>query len=78
MPKGKGELHSRMEGWLDGKAISAGQYTPQPLGTGDDDALSGFLPRMEGLIAYSRERAEKLRPHVAALKTGRTCRRLSG
>src|SRR5437763_705248 len=37
------------------------------LGEDDDRALTGFLARMEGMIALSRERGEKMRGPVAAL-----------
>jgi hypothetical protein len=48
-----GPLHSKMERWVDESRL---------LGTTDAEAERGFLARMEGLIEFSRVRAEKLRP----------------
>lgn len=59
-----GDVHSKMENWVDAKRIQLGGYRPRALGVSDDDALAGYLNRMEGLIAYSKERGERLRPLV--------------
>ena len=62
----KGDLHSKMENWIDAKAIRIEGYTPRLLGEDDDAAVAGFLRRMDGLIAYSKERGLKLKPIIEA------------
>jgi hypothetical protein len=59
-----GDVHSKMENWVNAKRIALGDYQPRLLGETEEEALEGYLKRMEGLIAYSKERAEKLRPLV--------------
>lgn len=59
-----GEVHSKMENWVDAKAIRLPDYRPALLGKTDAEALQGFLQRMEGLIAFSKQRAERARPFV--------------
>src|SRR5581483_228128 len=58
----KGELHTKMENWLDASRIDMQGYRPQLLGASDAEASDGLVRRMEGLIAFSKERAERLRP----------------
>jgi len=65
----RGELHTRMENWLDGKAITIAGYSPQLLGTDDASALAGFQRRMDGLITFSKTRAEQMRSYVESLKS---------
>lgn len=60
----RGDVHSKMENWLDAKKIGIGDYAPQLLGTDDDAAVAGFIRRMDGLIAYSKERGLRLRKPV--------------
>ena len=62
----QGDLHDRMENWVDRKRINLDGLRPQSLGATEDQALDGFVRRMEGLIAYSRERGRKLRPLAEA------------
>jgi Carboxypeptidase regulatory-like domain len=59
-----GDVHTKMENWVDAKQINLGDYQPRLLGATDEEALDGYLKRMEGLIAYSKERGERLRPLV--------------
>lgn len=59
-----GPTHSKMENWLDAKLIHLPGYQPQLLGTDDASAEAGFIKRMEGLIAFSKERAERCRADV--------------
>ncbi|MBO0861047.1 MAG: hypothetical protein J2P21_21695, partial [Chloracidobacterium sp.] len=59
-----GEAHTRMENWIDGSKIVIPGYRPQLLGPTDNEALQGYLARMRGLIEFSKERAERLRPLV--------------
>lgn len=59
-----GPTHSKMENWLDAKLIHIPGYKPQLLGTDDASAEAGFIKRMEGLIAFSKERAEHCRADV--------------
>jgi hypothetical protein len=61
-----GDLHVRMENWVAQKQINLNGYRPRPFGATGDQALDGFVRRMEGLIAYSRERGRKLRPLAEA------------
>jgi Carboxypeptidase regulatory-like domain len=62
----RGDVHSKMENWVDAKAIKIDGYHPQSLGATDDEAVAGFLRRMDGLIAFSKERAERAKPFVLA------------
>jgi len=60
----RGEVHSKMENWVDAKKIGIGDYVPQLLGGDDDAAVTGFLRRMDSLIAYSKERGLRVRKAV--------------
>lgn len=60
----RGDMHSKMETWVDATKISIGGYEPKLLGTNDADALRGLLHRMHALIDFSKQRAEKLRTPV--------------
>ncbi|MBI3876639.1 MAG: hypothetical protein HY300_11935 [Verrucomicrobia bacterium] len=62
----RGDVHSKMENWVGAKLIKLGNYRPQLLGKTEDEALAGFLKRMDGLIAFSKERGERCRPLVLA------------
>lgn len=62
----RGDLHSKMENWVDAAAVRIAGYTPQLLGATEESAVQGFLHRMDGLIAFSKERAERARPLVLA------------
>jgi len=57
-----------MENWVDAKLIRLPGYRPQLLGDTEEKALAGFLQRMDGLIAYSKERGDRCRPLVLAEK----------
>lgn len=57
-----GELHSRMERWVDEKKIAIVGYEPKLLGPTDFEAIRGFQGRMEELVEFSKARALKLRP----------------
>lgn len=61
-----GPVHSKMENWLDAKLIHIPDYKPQLLGSDDTSAEAGFIQRMEGLIAFSKLRAERCRADVEA------------
>ncbi|MDB6138160.1 MAG: hypothetical protein JWO94_1232, partial [Verrucomicrobiaceae bacterium] len=60
----RGPVHSKMENWVDAKAITIAGYRPQLLGRTDDEAVAGFLGRMDGLIQFSKLRAERAKPFV--------------
>jgi hypothetical protein len=60
----RGDVHSKMENWVDAKAIHLPGYRPQSFGATDDEAVAGFVKRMNGLIAFSKERAERAKPFV--------------
>jgi len=64
----RGDMHSKMENWVDAKLIHLPGYRPQLLGDTEEKALVGFLRRMDGLIAYSKERGDRCRPLVLADK----------
>ena len=61
-----GPTHSKMENWLNAKLIHIPDYKPQLLGTDDAAGEAGFLKRMEGLIEFSKLRAERCRADVDA------------
>jgi hypothetical protein len=63
-----GELHGKMERWVDEAKITLAGYAPRLLGKTDDEALRGFQERMARLIDFSRARAIKLRPLVEKLR----------
>jgi hypothetical protein len=60
----RGEVHSKMENWVEAKAIHIPGYQPQLLGKSDEEAMSGSLKRMDGLIEFSKKRAERAKPFV--------------
>ena len=60
----RGTLHTKMETWVDAKQIQIRGYQPQLLGTNDDHALQGFLKRMDGIIEFSKARAQRIRLNV--------------
>jgi hypothetical protein len=62
----RGDVHSKMENWVDAKAIHIPGYHPQLLGGTEEEAVQGFLKRMNGLIEFSKERAERAKPLVLA------------
>jgi hypothetical protein len=62
----KGDLHGKLENWVDAKAIHIPGYKPRVLGATDDEALAGYLQRMEGLIAFSRQRCERAKPFAVS------------
>ncbi len=64
----RGDVHGKMENWVDAKLIHLPGYRPQLLGDTEEKALTGFLRRMDGLIAYSKERGDRCRPLVLADK----------
>ena len=61
-----GPVHSKMENWLNAKLIHIPDYKPQLLGSDDAGAEAGFMQRMEGLITFSKQRAERCRADVEA------------
>lgn len=58
--------HRELENWLQADAITIPGYRPRLLGRTDDEALGALQQRMDGLIAFSVERAERALPLVAA------------
>jgi hypothetical protein len=55
-----------MENWVEQKAIDLKGYRPRAFGATEHQAVDGLVRRMEGLIAYSRERGRRLRPLAEA------------
>lgn len=64
----KGEMHKRLENWLDGNAVRIPGYQPKLLGADDETAFAGFQGRMEELIAFSAARADRIYAQVEALQ----------
>jgi len=62
----RGDVHGKMENWVDAKAITIADYHPQLFGATEDQAIDGFLHRMDRLIEFSKERAERAKPFVLA------------
>lgn len=60
----RGDVHSKMENWVDASRISIAGYQPRLLGTNDNDAVFGLVQRMNGLIDFSKVRGQKLRTPV--------------
>jgi hypothetical protein len=60
----RGDIHTKMENWVDANLITIQGYTPQLLGTNDADAEEGFVRRMDGLIEFSKARGRRARPMV--------------
>ncbi len=63
-----GELHGKMERWVDESKIAIGGYKPRLLGKTDAEALRGFEERMAELHDFSRLRAEQLKLLVEKLE----------
>lgn len=61
-----GGLHTRMENFIYNYDIRLPDYQPRELGRSEEAALDGLNQRMEALVAFSRERGEKLAPLAAA------------
>jgi hypothetical protein len=61
-----GPAHSKMENLVDAKLIHLPGYQPQLFGADDASAEAGFLRRMQGLIEFSKERAQRCRADVDA------------
>ena len=61
-----GPVHSKMENWLKAALIHLPGYQPQLLGADDATAEAGYLQRMDGLIAFSKERAQRCRADLDA------------
>lgn len=68
----RGEVHSKMENWVDAKAITISDYRPQSFGQTEDQAIGDFLHRMDRLIEFSKLRAERAKPFVLADDRGST------
>ncbi len=60
----RGDLHSKMENWVDASKIAIPGYEARLLGTNDNDAVRGLVERMNGLIAFSKLRAQRMRTPV--------------
>ncbi|HMC27248.1 MAG TPA: hypothetical protein VKM56_05570, partial [Verrucomicrobiae bacterium] len=59
-----GDMHTKMENWIQGSAISISGYQPRLFGEEPTAAIRGFGHRMAGLVAFSKQRAERLRPLI--------------
>lgn len=65
LPTG-GDTHFGMENWIDKTQIKLVGYQPQLLGSNEQEALAGYLRRMDGLSAYAKATGEKTKPLVEA------------
>jgi hypothetical protein len=63
--------HSELENWIRTDAITIAGYRPRLLGRTDDEALTALQRRMDRLIAFAAERAERALPLVSAPKPNR-------
>ena len=61
-----GDLHVKMEGWLDASRIDLTGYDPQLLGPSDEEAAQGLVQRMTCLIEFSTLRAKRMLPFAQA------------
>lgn len=57
--------HGELENWVKAELISIKGYQPKLLGHTDEEALAGLLKRIEGLVEFSKERAERALPLVS-------------
>jgi hypothetical protein len=60
----RGDVHTKMENWVDAALISIPGYRPRLLGATDEEASVGLVGRMDELIAFSKERGRRLRVPV--------------
>jgi len=60
-----GDLHGPLENWVPAGEIAIPGYAPQLLGQDDQPAVAGLTARLEGLVAFSVERATRARPLAA-------------
>ena len=65
LPTG-GPLHVRMENYIRNVEVRLTGYAPRQPPSDDDAAVAALHARLEGLVAFSRERAERLRPLAEA------------
>ena len=60
----RGDVHTKMENWVDAKRIALPGYRPRLLGATEEEAAAGLVRRMDELIAFSKERGRRLRVPV--------------
>ena len=56
----RGDLHIKMENWVDPKQIIIADYSPKLLGETPEAARAGFVRRMDELIEFSKVRGKQL------------------
>ncbi len=61
----RGDVHTKMENWIDPERITIPGYRPNSFGMTDDQALEGFVKRMDELVEFSKGRARRLQLPVA-------------
>src|SRR5262249_16892135 len=57
----RGDIHTKMENWVDAKLMHIRDYQARLLGTTEEGALEGFMKRMDELVEFSKIRGNKLR-----------------
>jgi hypothetical protein len=62
----RGEVHSKMENWVNPAQIQIADYHARLLGTNDTSALEGFVRRMDELIEFSKPRGQRLVTNVVS------------
>src|SRR4051812_15608047 len=60
----RGDVHTIMENWVDAELIAIPEYRPKSFGPSDEEALLGFLKRMDELIEFSGARGRRLQVPV--------------
>ncbi len=57
-----GDLHGPLEEWVPASGIAIPGYAPQLLGQDDEAAVAGLTARLEGLVAFALQRANRAKP----------------
>ena len=60
----RGDVHTKMENWVETDQIRISDHHPSTLGTTDDQALQALLRRVDELIPQAQERGRRLRVPV--------------
>jgi hypothetical protein len=55
-----GPNHSKMENWLDARKLDMQGYQPRLLGETDEQAVTGLIARMDGLLSRNGEIAKRM------------------
>jgi hypothetical protein len=61
-----GPNHSKMENWLDAAKLDLHGYQPRLLGENDQEAVTGLIARMDGLLQRNGEIGKRMTPYADA------------